>query len=229
MATPKIIKKIARYFLMVCFTVVLISILLVLPLKWLNPSVTAFTLRDDSMSYHLTDYWVEYESVSPQILMAVIAAEDQKFPNHMGLDFQSIRKSIFEKRAKVRGASTISQQLIKNIYLWPGRSYIRKGVEAWLTLWMELLLPKKRILEIYVNVVEYGPGVYGVGKASQQFFGHKPKAVNQLQASLLAAVLPQPKSSSVTLPSSYLIGRASDIRRSIRALGGVGYLQEINP
>ena len=201
-----------------------VTILLTLPLRWLNPPTTAFILNDSNINYSLSDYWVEYEAIAPDVFLAIVAAEDQKFPDHFGFDFQSIKKSLSEKRSKVRGASTISQQLVKNIYLWSGRSILRKGVEAWLTIWLELFLSKKRILEIYANVVEFGPGIYGVGKASEQYYSQIPSRLNRLQASLLAAVLPSPKRLSISSPSDYLLGRASNIRFSMRALGGVGYL-----
>jgi monofunctional biosynthetic peptidoglycan transglycosylase len=205
----------------------LLSTVLTLPLRWINPSSTAFTLRDSRVTYDLTQYWTQYDKVAPDILLAIIAAEDQKFPLHDGLDIESIKKALSEKRSRPRGASTISQQLVKNLYLWPGRSLFRKGVEAWLTLCMEFFVSKKRILELYVNVVEFGPGVYGAGLASYTFFKRSPDKVNRLQASLLAAVLPNPKQYSVKQPSRYVYDRAYNIRRSMWALGDLGYLESI--
>ncbi|MGH1485153.1 MAG: monofunctional biosynthetic peptidoglycan transglycosylase [Cellvibrionaceae bacterium] len=216
--------KAIKFFSLLILFFLFITIILTLPLRWINPPTTAFVLRDDNINYSLSEYWFEYDAIAPDVLLAIIAAEDQKFPNHFGFDFQSIKKSLSEKRSKVRGASTITQQLVKNVYLWSGRSLFRKGVEAWLTLWLELFLPKERILEIYVNVVEFGTGVYGVGKASEKYYGQAPSHLNRIQASLLAAVLPSPKRLSVSTPSDYLLGRASDIRFSMRALGGIGYL-----
>ncbi|MCB1742677.1 MAG: transglycosylase domain-containing protein, partial [Gammaproteobacteria bacterium] len=120
--------------------------------------------------------------------------------------------------------STITQQLAKNLYLWPGRSLLRKGLEAGLTLLIELCWPKRRILEVYLNVVEFGPGVYGVGAASQHFFGKHPRALSMREASLLAAVLPNPKRLSVARPSAYVARRARAIERGVRNLGGESWL-----
>jgi monofunctional biosynthetic peptidoglycan transglycosylase len=205
----------------------LLSTVLTLPLRWINLSSTAFTLRDDQVDYDLTDHWVSYDQISPNILLAIIAAEDQKFPDHDGFDIESIKKALSEKRSRPRGASTISQQLVKNIYLWPGRSLFRKGVEAWLTLCLEFYVNKKRILEIYANVVEFGPGVYGVGLASNKYFNRSAANLNRLQASLLAAVLPNPKKYSVQNPSDYVYERGNTIRRSMWALGDIGFLDTL--
>ncbi len=205
-----------------------ITILLSLPLRWINPPITAFVLSDEKVkSLNLRDKWVTYSEVSPQFFLAVIAAEDQKFPDHFGFDFESLKKALSEKRSKRRGASTITQQLVKNLYLWSGRSIVRKGIEAWLTLWLEVFLTKERILELYVNVVEFGPGVYGVGTASEQFYGVSPRRMSLFQASTLAAVLPSPKRYLAEAPSDYVYDRAHDIRQSMRALGGIGYLKEL--
>ncbi|MGH1441184.1 MAG: monofunctional biosynthetic peptidoglycan transglycosylase [Cellvibrionaceae bacterium] len=207
---------------------IFLTVLLSLPLRWFNPPVTAFVFNDDNVgSLNLRDKWAAYDEVSPHVFLAVMAAEDQKFPEHFGFDFESLKKALNEKRSKRRGASTITQQLVKNVYLWPGRSLFRKGVEAWLTLWIELFVSKERILELYVNVVEFGPGIYGVGKATETFYGTKPKSINRFQAAMLASVLPNPKRYSVAKPSAYVFERSADIRRSMRALGGVGFLSTL--
>lgn len=221
-------RKLGRYLLSLVGFFMFVSILLTLSLRWIDPPTTAFVVRDDNANYWwLGRNWVDYHSVSPEVFLAIIASEDQKFPRHAGFDFQSIKKSLFERRAKVRGASTITQQLVKNLYLWPGRSLFRKGVEAWLTLWVELFLPKQRILEIYVNVVEFGPGTYGLGKASKAYFKQSPKTLSRYQASLLAAVLPSPKKRFVSKLSAYVLKRSTDIRASMRSLGGVAYLKSM--
>ncbi len=205
-----------------------LTILLTLPLRWVNPGVTAFVLADENIkSLNLRDKWASYDEVAPQVFLAVIAAEDQKFPNHFGFDFESLKKALLEGRTKPRGASTITQQLAKNLYLWSGRSIIRKGIEAWLTLWLEIFLPKERILELYVNVVEFGSGIYGIGEAGEKFYSVSPQQISLFQASTLAAVLPNPKRYLVATPSSYVYQRAKNIRSSMRALGGVGYLNKL--
>lgn len=206
----------------------LLTILLTLPLRWLNPPVTAFTLNDERVaSSNIREQWAAYSEVSPYVLLAVIAAEDQKFPEHFGFDFESLKKALNERRSKRRGASTITQQLVKNLYLWSGRSLIRKGVEAWLTLWLEFFVSKERILELYVNVVEFGPGIYGVSHAAEAFYGLEPKQLNRFQAAMLASVLPNPKRYSVAKPSAYVFERSADIRRSMQALGGIGFLKQM--
>lgn len=156
--------------------------------------------------------------------LAVIASEDQRFPKHFGLDVTEIRKVLEAEGGPDRGASTISQQLIKNLYLWSGRDWTRKGIEAWLTLWLELFLPKQRILELYLNVVEFGPGVYGAPMAAQRYFNTYGRAISAGQAALLAAALPAPSKMSVRSPSEYHRQRQQHILRQMRLLGGPTYL-----
>jgi monofunctional biosynthetic peptidoglycan transglycosylase len=224
-----ITRKILRFAIGIVTIVMVLSVLLILPLRWFNPPTTAFILQDEStVGFSVRKAWVDYSQVSPTIFLALIAAEDQKFPDHYGFDFVSLRKALLEDRSTTRGASTITQQLVKNIYLWPGRSLLRKGVEAWLTVWLELCVSKPRILEIYVNVVEFGPGIYGVGEASRRFFGVKPYLVTDHQASLLAAVLPNPKHYSANTPSDYVVERAGQIRFWMKALGGESYLRRLD-
>ncbi|MEO0443001.1 MAG: monofunctional biosynthetic peptidoglycan transglycosylase [Pseudomonadota bacterium] len=226
MAKSQVFKSIGRIFLLAFALFILLSTLATLPLRWINPGLTAFTVRDD-IDYSLRERWVGYSELSPELLLAVIAAEDQKFPQHFGLDVESIKKSLAETRGRRRGASTITQQLAKNLYLSPSRSLFRKGLEAWLSVCIEFFLPKTRILELYVNVIEFGPGVYGVNKASGDFFLVSATGLDRWQASFLAAVLPNPKQMSVTTPSHYVSSRAASIRRSMSALGGIAYLQAL--
>lgn len=218
-------KRLLRWFIGLTL---LLTILVTLPLRWVNPPFTVFTLNDKRVGHlNLRTRWSPYQQTSPEILLAVIAAEDQKFPDHIGFDFGSLAKALTESRSKRRGASTITQQLVKNLYLWPGRSLFRKGLEAWLTLWLEIFLSKERILELYVNVIEFGPGIYGVGYATEHFYNQTPKNITRFQASMLAGVLPNPKRFDVHNPSSYQFERAEDIRHSMWALGGVGFLEKL--
>jgi len=197
----------------------------VLPLRWVNLPTTAFVLRDDYVSsIWLQRHWVDIEKIAPIMQIAVVAAEDQKFPNHYGFDFSALREVLSETGGPSRGASTITQQLAKNIYLWKGQSIFRKVLEAYFAGLLELFLPKERILELYLNVVEFGRGVYGVEPASQKFFDKSAAELSRIDASKLAAVLPSPKKMSAVKPSAYVYERAFDIRFSIRALGGVSYL-----
>jgi monofunctional biosynthetic peptidoglycan transglycosylase len=183
-----------------------ISIGLVLPLRYVEPPTTAFMLQDGSGRVPVAYQWTDWPQLGTALALAVVAAEDQKFTAHHGFDLDSIRDSVeaFGDGRSLRGASTISQQLTKNLYLWPGRSFIRKGLEAWLTLVVEVCLPKRRILETYLNVAEFGPGIYGAAAASRHFFGKVPRALSDAEAALLAAVLPNPKRLSAARPSAYV-------------------------
>ena len=217
-----------------CFTIytayalvglIVVSIFLVLPLRWLNPPTTAFVLRDDRVkSVWLNSQWVAMVDISSQLQLAVIASEDQKFPHHYGFDFEALKAVLSEPGGPSRGASTITQQLVKNLYLWPKQSIFRKLCEAYLTVLVEAFWSKERILEVYLNVVEFGPGVFGVADASNTLFNRSPKSLDRTDASLLAAVLPSPKKMSAARPSAYVYGRAYTIRESMWALGGVAYL-----
>lgn len=162
--------------------------------------------------------------------LAVIAAEDQKFPQHWGFDWQQIKSAVKEnkRRTHVRGASTITQQVAKNLFLWPGRSYVRKGLEAYFTVVLELLWSKQRILEVYLNIAEFSPGVFGVAAASARYFAKSAAGLNAHDAALLAAVLPNPRRLMLSRPSSYLHSRARWIRNQMDQLGGVNYLNTLN-
>lgn len=184
----------------------MLSVLLVLPLRWFDPPTTAFMLADASGVEPLRYEWVSRDAMSEAAILAVVAAEDQRFADHYGLDVDSIRDAIAdaEDGGRLRGASTITQQVAKNLYLWSGRSFLRKGLEAWFTLLIELTWSKKRILEVYLNIAEFGPGTYGVAAASAQYFNQPSSKLSDPQAALLAAVLPNPKQLSVAAPSAYV-------------------------
>jgi monofunctional biosynthetic peptidoglycan transglycosylase len=190
---------------------VLVPVTLILPLRWLPPLATSFMaitwVTKDDRAGDLRYDWVSRAVISPNAAAAVLAAEDQKFFAHAGFDLQSIGRAIRQNersRRVIRGASTISQQVAKNLFLWPGRSWLRKGIEAWLTVWIELLLPKERILELHLNIAQFGPAVFGVEAASRLYFGRPAARLNRDQAALLAAVLPNPLRLSVPRPSSYV-------------------------
>ncbi len=175
----------------------LLSIGPVVLLRWVDPPTTAFMLREPGAVHYR---WVDWEQISPHIKVAVIASEDQKFPEHHGFDFDSINDALEdrERGRRVRGASTLSQQVAKNLFLWSGQSWLRKGLEAYFTVLIETLWPKKRILEVYVNIAEFGSGVFGVGAASEVFFGKPAARLRAPDAALLAAVLPNPKRMKVS-------------------------------
>ena len=212
---------------LVVAAVVAFGVALTLPLRWFDPVTTAFMLRDDSGRDPLLHDWQDWEQLGTAPALAVVAAEDQRFADHFGLDLDSIRNSIAAAQdgERLRGASTISQQLAKNLYLWPGRSFVRKGLEAWFTVLLEISLPKKRILEIYLNVAEFGPGIYGVAAAGRHYFGKGPAQLRDAEAALLAAVLPNPRSLRVDEPSSYVRERQTWILGHMQRLRREGWIR----
>lgn len=166
--------------------------------------------------------WVPLEEISPSLGAAVIAAEDQTFTEHFGFDWQAIEKAVQhnEHSRRKRGASTVSQQTAKNLFLWNSRSWTRKGFEAWFTLLIEAGWSKRRILEVYLNIVEFGDGVYGAEAAARTYFGKSAKRLTPSEAALLAAVLPNPRKFHANAPSEYLRGRQAWILSQMRQLGG---------
>jgi len=204
-----------------------VTLLVVLPWRWVPPPTSAFMLGDRVTGTTVHHRWVGWEKISPRLAVAVVASEDQKFPTHHGFDFDSIAKAWRDTDGRRRGASTISQQVVKNLYLWPGRSVVRKAIEAYLTGWIELLWPKRRILEIYLNIAEFGPGVYGAEAAAERLFGTSARALTVEQATLLAAVLPNPTERSAARPSASVRRRARAIQTQMRRLGGTAYLDAL--
>ena len=173
--------------------------------------------------------WVSMDEISPWMGLAVIAAEDQKFPQHWGFDVSAIEKALAHNErneSRIRGASTLSQQTAKNLFLWDGRSWVRKGLEAGFTLGMETVWSKKRILTVYLNIAEFGDGIFGVEAAAQRYF-HKPASrLSQSEAALLAAVLPNPLRFKANAPSGYVRSRQAWIMRQMRQLGGESFMRE---
>jgi len=181
-------------------------------------------LRGD-FSYVAHSDWVGHDEISPWMGLAVIASEDQKFPTHWGFDVAAIESVLDNSDSRMRGASTLSQQTAKNLFLWDGRSWVRKGLEAGLTVGIETVWTKRRIVTVYLNIAEFGPGVFGVEAASQRYF-HKPASrLTAAEAALLAAVLPNPIRFRATAPSGYVRQRQQWILRQMRQLGGEGFLQ----
>ena len=175
--------------------------------------------------------WVPWSQVSPYVPLAMVAGEDQKFPYHHGFDFDSIQDAVdaADEGHRLRGASTISQQTAKNLFLWNGRSFVRKGLEAYFTVLIELTWPKQRILEVYMNIAELGDGIYGVGAATDAYFHVPPSRLSAAQAARLAAVLPSPRRLHADKPSAYVQGRTNWILLQMGRLGGPGYLQSSQP
>jgi len=214
----------------------LLTAIPVLVLRWLHPLTTAFMLeaRADAAlagqhGYRQDYRWASLEQISPHAAIAVIASEDQQFPFHAGFDFDSIREAVraSERGKRLRGASTISQQVAKNLFLWSGHSFVRKGLEAWFTVLIETLWPKERILEMYLNVAQFGDGVYGVQAAAERFWRKPAARLTSEEAALLAAVLPNPVRLHAERPSAYVLERRDWILGQMRGLGGAGYLRAV--
>lgn len=206
-------------------------------MRWIDPFSSAFMLREQTVAaitgdrtYRLQHQWVDADEIAANMQLAVIAAEDQKFPTHWGFDLASIDQALKNQKrsGRVRGASTLTQQVAKNLYLWPGRSWLRKGFEAYFTVLIETFWPKRRILEVYLNIAEFGKGVYGVDAASRKYFRKPPARLSAGEAALLAAVLPNPKRLRVNKPSGYVRARQSWIVRQMALLGGNPYLRSLD-
>jgi len=208
---------------------VIASLVLVLPFRWLDPRTTAFMITAQARGTAVHRQWVPLSSISPSMQLAVLASEDQRFPDHFGLDPGAIENAIRDYRhgGGLRGASTITQQTAKNLYLWSGRSFVRKGLEAWFAVLLEACWGKQRILEVYLNVAEFGRGIYGVEQASMTFFGKHAADLGAPEAALLAAVLPDPRELHPNQPSDYLRERQRWIIRQMRRLGGTAYLERL--
>lgn len=174
-------------------------------------------------------HWTPYKDLDKNVAIAVVASEDQAFPDHHGFDFDAMWGAVKHnmKGKKIRGASTISQQVAKNVFLWQGRSYIRKGLEVYFTFLIELIWGKERILEVYLNVAETGPMTFGVEAACRQYYGHSGAEISASEAARIAAVLPSPNRFSIEHPSAYVRKRTSAIQRQMRGLGGKNYLKNL--
>ena len=203
-------------------------------MRWIDPPTTAFVMHARIDGWRqprpvvIRRTWIDWDAISPSAKLAVVASEDQRFPDHPGFDVEQIRASIDDARdgRRLRGASTISQQVAKNLFLWNGHDWVRKGLEAYLTVVIELVWPKQRILEVYLNIAELGAGIYGVEAAAQTYY-HKPAArLTDAESALLAAVLPNPKRLRVDAPSAYVRSRQAWILTQMRRLGP-GYLQNL--
>jgi len=210
-----------------------ITLTLVLLMRWFNPPTTAFMLQRMYSQEHdrieIQHEWRGITDIAPSLAMSVIASEDQKFADHWGFDVAAIEQVLEDRQAgeKMRGASTISQQLAKNLYLWPGRSWVRKGLEVYFTAAIEVMIPKRRLLELYINVAEFGDGIYGAEAAAQAIFGVPAESLNSHQSALLAARLPAPKRYTIQPPSDYMQQRAHWIEQQVKQLGGEDYLDSL--
>ena len=232
----RLLRYVIRVTLFAAFLFVLCSIMLVVvALKHVNPPTSMFMVKrqleglvHEDKSWKIDYQWVDWVNISPHMALAVVASEDQKFLSHRGFDFQSIWEAVKERwsQGRIRGASTITQQTAKNLFLWEGRSFFRKGVEAWFTILIEVFWPKQRILEVYLNIAEFGDGIYGIHSASVNFFQKHPSNLTRREAALMASVLPNPKRYDVLSPSGYVQQRTSEIMLQMNNLGDF-HLREI--
>ncbi|CAA0104001.1 Biosynthetic peptidoglycan transglycosylase [Zhongshania aliphaticivorans] len=212
---------------------ILISFVFVLPVRWLNPPVSMVMLerswQQRGSDYDIKQQWLAWRDIPHHAALAAVVSEDQNFPHHYGIDLKAIQKAIEERqrRGSLRGASTISQQVARNMYLWTGRSWFRKGLEVWFTGLIELCWPKQRILEVYLNIAEWGDGVFGLAAASQHHFATSAAALTPWQSALLASSLPSPLKYQPAAPAPHLIERANWNLKQQQRLGGKAWLASL--
>ena len=217
-----------------------LSVLQVLALRFVDPPFSAFMAArqlqawgEGDRGFRIAYDWRDLDEIAPSLPLSMIAAEDQNFSRHRGFDFAAIEKAREHnaRGRKVRGASTISQQVAKNLFLWSGSSrasrWVRKGIEAWYTLLVEALWPKTRILEVYANVAEFGDGIYGAQAAARSYWHKDAARLTPTESARLAAVLPSPKRYSATRPGPYVQRRTRWIERNVRRIGGTAYLDDL--
>lgn len=224
-------KLLVRVVVLLCLQLFLLTAIVVLVFRWVEPPITAFMLQAQPRPgvVALEYQWVDRDDIAFDAFAAVLAAEDQRFFLHSGLDFEEIQDAVGDRMRgrKLRGASTISQQVAKNLFLWPGRSFLRKGLEAYFTVLIEWLWPKQRILEVYLNIAEFGAGIYGVQAASVHFFGKPASRLQLHEAALLVAVLPNPKTLRVDAPTDYVRERQAWIIKQAQRLKRSGQLAQL--
>jgi len=222
--TTSLLSRILVWFLSV-------SVLWVLAYRFINPPMTLLMIernierKSDGKDFKTDKKWVRFEDISDNMKRAAVSAEDQKFLKHMGFDIKAIERAYASntKGKKIKGGSTISQQTAKNVFLWPGRSYIRKGFEAYFTLLIEILWSKERILEVYLNVIEMGDGIYGAEAASQTYFNKPCKELTKSQAALIAACFPNPLKWTPAHPTKYIRHKQRVIMQIMRRLGPLDF------
>jgi len=228
--------RVLRYLLIAVVVIALAPAAVILAFRWVNPPVTAYMLRvhfqvqkangDDGPT--LFQKWADIDSMAACMPLAAVAAEDQTFPTHHGFVWSAIGDALADNAqgGAIRGASTISQQTAKNLFLWPAKSYVRKGIEAYLTVWLEILWSKRRILEVYLNIAQFDDRVFGVGAAADRLFGTTAANLSSAQCAALAAVLPAPERYNAASPGPFVQGRSAWIQRQMGHLGQ-GYLSEM--
>ncbi|WP_081634772.1 monofunctional biosynthetic peptidoglycan transglycosylase [Vibrio jasicida] len=222
------LRKIKSLLFNILLVLLLLPVMLVGIVKYVDPPIWGWKISrmispPEGFPEDSQNEWVPLNDISKHIQLAVIATEDQTFPTHYGVDFDSLFKVISQagENGPSRGASTITQQTAKNVFLFPSHSYVRKAYELYFALLMEAMWSKERILEVYLNVVEFGPGIYGAEAAAQNYFGIPAKQLSTRQAARLAVVLPNPYRIKVYPQTSYTISRVNWAMRQMRNLGSV--------
>ncbi len=219
-----------KRFFKILFSLIIVFIIftnsIVLIYKWANPPITPLMLiRKYSEKSEINKQWVSLDKISPHLVTAAVAGEDANFINHSGFDFEAIEKALEsnEKSKKVKGGSTISQQVAKNVFLWPRRSWIRKGFEAYFTMLIELYWSKERIMEIYLNVIEMGNGIYGAEAASQHYFKKPASQISYNEAALLTACYPNPRIYIANKPNAVVLYKQKLILRNMNRIKKVKF------
>ncbi len=229
------LRQIAHIVFRIAASLFTFSIIVILLLRWVNPPTTSFMLQrqfdawQHNKSITIQYQWTDWSDISSHLKMAAITSEDQRFAMHWGLDLNSIQQAIdeYEGGQDLRGASTITQQVAKNLFLWAEQSYIRKGVEAYIALLIELLWSKERILEMYLNIVEFGDGIYGAHAAAERYFDTTPDNLSKWQSAFMVTALPAPKRYDLANPSEYMLERSAWVMRYMDLLGNQAYLEKL--
>ena len=217
----RFVRRLLRNLLLALFLVLVAGpVVAVILYSFIPPPVTPLMVIRAVEGRGLDHRWRSMDKISPTLPRALIAAEDAKFCEHRGFDFEALQKAYENNGSgrKIRGGSTISQQTAKNVFLWPGRSYVRKGLEAWFTVLIETFWGKKRIMEVYMNSIEYGSGIYGAEAAAQRYFGVSAAKLTQAQSARLAAILPSPLKWKVIKPGKYVAKRTKKIGKASGAV-----------
>lgn len=225
------LKRVSSVLIRIFLWFLMVSVLLVIVYRFVNPPITLLMVlrnierKSEDRPTKLEKEWVDFADISDNMKRAAVAAEDQLFLKHVGFDVKAIERAYKNNvnSKRVKGGSTISQQTAKNVFLWPGRSWVRKGFEAYFTLLIEMFWSKERILEVYLNVIEMGDGVYGAEAAAQANFNKSCRKLTRSQAALIAACFPNPRKWSPKRPTSYINHRKYLIMKNMRILGPLDF------
>lgn len=221
-------KKIWRWMIKIVVAMFVLSIAMTVAYRWINPPITLLMISRAFDGAKIDKTWVPLDQISPNLVRASIASEDNNYLGHRGFDLGAIYDALDERQQgkRQRGASTISQQTAKNVFLWSGKSWIRKGFEVYFTFLIERLWSKERIMEVYLNVIEMGNGVYGAEAAAQHYFGRSAAKITQRQAALIVAAYPNPRQRDPARPTPYLNKRAAQIQRLMPLMGTIAFDNE---